>query len=162
MTLKDLFITYWSQTVLILAAIGFLITRILNLSAKKTEIKFNLYMSLKIDAVRSFSSAYSQLMLSLVMLKGVVDKGQTWADTGINKDFMDQYYILTETAIRCQLFLNDHEYAPCLSIIKILGNLTTVVANPGGITDPYFVQIIGEAEIEFKKFANLLKLDFGI
>ena len=55
-TIKDILTTYWSQTTLILIAVGFIIRSYTDLKVKKTEINHNLFQEKKMESVNRFFS----------------------------------------------------------------------------------------------------------
>lgn len=60
-TLKDILTTYWAQTVLVTATIGFLLKRVLELRAKKIEEKQSLFQTNRNAVIMRFMDNYVQL-----------------------------------------------------------------------------------------------------
>ena len=71
-TLQDILTTYWSQTTLVLLAIGYLVKNYTDMKAKKTEINHNLFQGKKMDSVNKFfsnSATTLQMWKDLPILK---------------------------------------------------------------------------------------------
>lgn len=60
-TLKDLLTTYWAQTVLIVAAVAYLIKRALDERSKKIAIKHELFQQKRNGIITQFLDAYIEL-----------------------------------------------------------------------------------------------------
>lgn len=57
-TLKDILTTYWAQTVLLAASIGFILKRILDLRTKKIETKQGLFQQNRNAVIMRFMESY--------------------------------------------------------------------------------------------------------
>ncbi len=57
-TFKDILTIYWAQTVLIIAALGFLIKRVLDLRTKKIEAKQTLFQQNRNTVIMRFMDNY--------------------------------------------------------------------------------------------------------
>lgn len=60
-TLEDLFTTYWSQTILIFFAFGYLVKRIFDTLASKKEINHALFQEYRMKAINNFFTTYSKV-----------------------------------------------------------------------------------------------------
>ena len=60
-TLKDILTTYWPQTVLLIAGLGYLIKRIFDLRSKKIEQKQELFQQNRISVIMRFMDSYVKL-----------------------------------------------------------------------------------------------------
>ncbi len=61
MTLKEILSTYWSQTILALAAIGYFVQRIYELKLKKEESRHSLFQERKINTIMKFLFYYAKV-----------------------------------------------------------------------------------------------------
>jgi len=60
-TFKDILTTYWAQIVLLMAALGFIIKRILDLQIKKIDVKQSLFQQNRNAAIMRFMDTYIEL-----------------------------------------------------------------------------------------------------
>lgn len=59
--LKELFTTYWSQSILLIGSLGYLFKRAFDLRSKKIELKYSLFEQNRIDLLMKFLTAYLEL-----------------------------------------------------------------------------------------------------
>ena len=60
-TIKEILTTYWPQTVLMIAAVGFLAKRLLDLQTKKIETKHSIFQQNRNTAIMRFIDNYIEL-----------------------------------------------------------------------------------------------------
>jgi hypothetical protein len=60
-TAEDLLTTYWPQTIIILATVGYLSKRFFDHTGKKEEIKFEVYYDHKIEVIKEYYKVYGSL-----------------------------------------------------------------------------------------------------
>lgn len=59
--IKELLTTYWSQTILIIGALGYIIKLFFDLRTKKIELKYSLFEQNRVDSITKFLTAYLDL-----------------------------------------------------------------------------------------------------
>lgn len=59
--LKELLTTYWSQTILIIGGIAYLLKLTFDLRSKKVELKYSLFEQNRFDSIMKFLAAYLEL-----------------------------------------------------------------------------------------------------
>ena len=84
-TFKDILTTYWAQTILILAALGYFIKRILDLRAKKIAEKQRLFQQERQLAIVKFMKIY----IDLQKLFRKLIPARTNITTILNTDFVE-------------------------------------------------------------------------
>lgn len=59
--LKELFTTYWSQSILLIGSLGYLFKLAFDLRSKKIELKYSLFEQNRIELLMKFITAYLEL-----------------------------------------------------------------------------------------------------
>lgn len=59
--LKELLTTYWSQTILIIGGIAYLLKLTFDLRSKKVELKYSLFEQNRVNSIMKFLTAYLEL-----------------------------------------------------------------------------------------------------
>lgn len=59
--LKELFTIYWSQSLILIGSLGYLLKRAFDLRSKKVELKYSLFEQNRIDLIMKFLAAYLEL-----------------------------------------------------------------------------------------------------
>ena len=59
--LKELLTTYWSQTILIIGGLGYIVKLFFDLRSKKIELKYSLFEQNRVDSITKFLIAYLDL-----------------------------------------------------------------------------------------------------
>ncbi|NLX72412.1 MAG: hypothetical protein GXY94_03800 [Bacteroidales bacterium] len=76
MKFTELLTTYWSQVLIVLAGLGYLLKRILDIRSKKTETNHSLFQQNKISSINRFFENYSksELMWNQIAIYDILER----------------------------------------------------------------------------------------
>jgi hypothetical protein len=126
-TLKDILTTYWAQTVLLLATLGFLIKRIFDLRTKKIEVKQNLFQQNRNAAIIRFIDKYIGLQsLYRQILSQTFDTNKI-SKTDFNELIEDKYEQLYASYFYFKMFLDPLEQVRYADLITEMQNISAKI-----------------------------------
>jgi hypothetical protein len=122
-TLKDILTTYWAQTVLLLATLGFLLKRIFDIRAKKIEVKQSLFQQNRNTAIVRFIDKYIGLQsLYRQFLSQTFDSNKI-GNIDFNKLIEEKYEQLYASYFYFKIFLDLLEQARYAHLVTEMQNI---------------------------------------
>ncbi|RZK06554.1 MAG: hypothetical protein EOO46_15175 [Flavobacterium sp.] len=128
-TLKDILTTYWAQTVLLLATLGFLIKRLFDLRTKRIEMKQSLFQQNRNIAIIRFIDAYVGLQgLYRQILSQTFDLNKIGNSNFYNL-IDDKYEQLYSSYFYFKFFLDPLEQVRYADLVKEMQNIFSKIAD---------------------------------
>lgn len=127
--LKELFTTYWSQTIILLGSLGYLLKRAFDLRSKKVELKYSLFEQNRIDLIMKFLAAYLELEEEYKL----IPEGR-FKITEMNPVIFDSMYLkknanLYSSYFYLKLFLDPLELARYSDLVSEMRIISTEIKN---------------------------------
>jgi hypothetical protein len=124
-TLKDILTTYWAQTVLLLAALGFLLKRIFDIRTKKIEVKQSLFQQNRNTAIVRFIDTYIGLQsLYRQILSQTFDSNKI-GNADFNKLIEEKYEQLYASYFYFKIFLDPLEQVRYGDLVTEMQNISS-------------------------------------
>ena len=126
-TLKDILTTYWAQTVLLMAVIGFLLKRIFDLRTKKIEVKQSLFQQNRNTAIIRFIDTYIGLQSLYRQILSQTFDNNNIGNTDFNKLADEKYEQLYSSFFYFTIFLDPLEQARYADLVTEMRNISTKI-----------------------------------
>ena len=124
-TLKDILTTYWAQTVLLMAVLGFLLKRIFDLRTKKIEVKQSLFQQNRNTAIIRFIDTYIELQSLYRQILSQTFDNNTIGNTDFYKLAEEKYEQLYSSFFYFKIFLDPLEQARYADLVTEMRNIST-------------------------------------
>ena len=126
-TLKDILTTYWAQTILLLAALGFLLKRFFDLRTKKIEIKQSLFQQNRNIAIVRFIDTYIGLQSLYRQILGQTFDSNKIVNTDFNKLIDERFEQLYASYFYFKVFLDPLEQARYADLVTEMQNISSKI-----------------------------------
>lgn len=172
-TIKELLTTYWSQTTLILFAIGFIAKSIIDLRSKKIEINHSLFQQKRLESLNMFFSTYviaEQMWISISIWDILENKLEA---AEIDEIIIPHFHSLRKCLLELQIYFkeDDHKnfvlvYQNIKSLNLKLGKLYFDFKKEEALVDKanefqlYRDKILAENDEIFKTISQLTRKTF--
>lgn len=123
-TLKDILTTYWAQTVLLLAAFGFLLKRIFDLRTKKIEVKQSLFQQNRNTAIIRFIDTYIGVQGAYRQILSWTFDTNKIGNTDFNKLTEAKYEKLYDSYFYFKMFLDPSEQVRYADLVTEMKNIS--------------------------------------
>ena len=109
MEFTELLTTYWSQVLIVLAGLGYLLKRILDLRSKKTETNHSLFQQNRLSAVNRFFDNYSksELMWNQIAIYDILERKLSAKE--IDKIIFPVLNELDKNVLELMIYFNEKE-----------------------------------------------------
>ena len=122
-TLKDILTTYWAQTVLLLAALGFLLKRILEIQTKKAEIKHSIFQQNRNTAIVQFFNIYIELQKTYRQILSETFDRNKIGNSDFDKLIEEKYEQLYASYFYFKILLDPLEQARYVDLVASMQNI---------------------------------------
>jgi len=119
-TIKDILTTYWSQTTIILLAIGFVVRSYTDLKAKKTEINHNLFQEKKMESVNKFFSNTATTIQMWKNLPVIPILENHYTSKEIDKLIFPELNELRRNVFELKIYFDKKEHLEYDNILKLM------------------------------------------
>ncbi len=127
--IKEILTLYWSQTVLIIAALGYLIKRAYDLRSKKVEQKHSLFQQNRINVIMKFIDSYIELEEKYKLIpEGRLNLKQLSA-VEFEELFLKKYSNLYSSYFYLKFYLEPLELARYGDIVTYMRNISSKISD---------------------------------
>ena len=141
MDIEQVFTTYWSQTVLLLAVVSYFGKRFFDLKAKQKEINHSLFQQRKLDAVNNFFLKYSETELMWDNLEIYSILEDKFSSSELDEIIYSKLNELRKSEIELQIYFKEKEYNMFVRLVESMWTIN------GVLKKVYFNQEVGEKRV---------------
>lgn len=127
--LKEIFTTYWSQTILLIGSVGYLLKLTFDLRSKKVELKYSLFEQNRINSIMKFITAYLELEQNYKMIPEGRIKLEEITTDSFDEMFLKKNAEIYSSYFYLKLYLEPLELVRYSELVTEMRGISTEIKN---------------------------------